>query len=170
MPVPGSDQGFVLDHLEALRRADEEPDRLGRRVVVLDVVGHVQGVGLAELLAAQGRDTTVVCPLPLLLACDGETQAAILPRAVQAGVAWRPNTALAAIGDHAVTLVDVLSRELRTVEDVDTVVICTNGVPNTELGAALADRGPEVVTVGDAVAVRPVDRAVYDGHRAGRAL
>jgi 2,4-dienoyl-CoA reductase-like NADH-dependent reductase (Old Yellow Enzyme family)/thioredoxin reductase len=170
MPVPGSEQDFVLDHLEALRLAGEDPERLGHRVVVLDVVGHVQGVGLAELLATQGRDTTVVCPLPVLLACDGETQAAILPRAVQAGVAWRPNTALAAIGDHAVTLVDVLARDLQTTPDVDTVVICTNGVPNTELAAALEGHGPEVVTVGDAVAVRPVDRAVYDGHRAGRSL
>ena len=89
---------------------------------------------------------------------------------ILAGVAWRPNTALAAIGDHAVTLVDVLARDLRTTPDVDTVVICTNGVPNTELAAALEGRGPEVVTVGDAVAVRPVDRAVYDGHRAGRSL
>ena len=170
MPVPGSEQGFVLDHLQALRLAGEDPDRLGHRVVVLDAVGHVQGVGLAELLAAQGRDTTVVCPLPVLLGCDGETQAAILPRAVQAGVTWRPNTALAAVSDHAVTLVDVLSRALQTVTDVDTVVICTNGVPNSELAHALQDRGPDVVTVGDAVAVRPVDRAVYDGHRAGRAL
>ena len=170
MPVPGSEQEFVLDPIEALRRAHETPDRLGDRVVVLDAVGHVQGVGLGELLAGQGRDVTVVCPLPVLLACDGETQAAILPRAVQAGVAWQPSTALAFVGDHDVTLVDVLSRELRTVGDVDTVVICTNGVPNTELAAALRDRGPEVVTVGDAVAVRPVDRAVFDGHRVGRAL
>jgi hypothetical protein len=160
----------VLDHVEALRRAHETPDQLGDRVVVLDAVGHVQGVGLGELLAGQGREVTVACPLPVLLACDGETQAAILPRAVQAGVAWQPSTALAFVGNHDVTLVDVLSRELRTVGDVDTVVICTNGVPNAELAAALRDRGPEVVTVGDAVAVRPVDRAVFDGHRVGRAL
>jgi hypothetical protein len=170
MPVPGSEQDFVIDQIDALRRAHEAPGQLGGRVVVLDAVGHVQGVGLAELLAAQGRDVTVACPLPVLLACDGETQAAILPRAVQAGVAWQPSTALAFIGDHDVTLVDVLSRELRTMPDVDTVVICTNGVPNTELAGALRGQGPEVVSVGDAVAVRPVDRAVFDGHRAGRAL
>jgi NADPH-dependent 2,4-dienoyl-CoA reductase/sulfur reductase-like enzyme len=170
MPVPGSEHDWVLDHLEALRRVEEEPNRLGDRVVVLDAVGHVQGVGLGELLAAQGRETTVVCPLPVLLACDGETQAAILPRAVQAGVRWQPSTAVAAIGeDHQVTLVDVLAGRLRPVE-ADTVVICTTGVPNDELARDLEGRGPEVVRVGDAVAVRPVDRAVYDGHRAGRAL
>jgi hypothetical protein len=139
-------------------------------VVILDAVGHVQAVGLGELLAAQGRDTTVVCPLPVLLACDGETQAAILPRAVQAGMAWRPSTALATIGDHTAVLVDVLARSLETVTDVDTVVICTNGVPCDELFTALDGTGVEVARVGDAVAVRPVDRAVFDGHRVGRAL
>ena len=79
MPVPGSEPAWVLDHVEALRCVATDPDRLGARVVVLDAVGHVQGVGLGELLAEEGRDTTVVCPLPVLLACDGETQAAILP-------------------------------------------------------------------------------------------
>jgi dimethylamine/trimethylamine dehydrogenase len=170
IPVPGSDQDWVLDHVEALRLAGTNPDRLGRRIVILDAVGHVQGVGLGELLAAQGRDTTVICPLPVLLACDGETQAAILPRAVQAGMTWRPSTALAMIGDHTATLVDGLSRQLETVADVDTVVICTNGVPNDELFHALHDQVGELVRVGDAVTVRPVDRAVYDGHQAGRAL
>jgi 2,4-dienoyl-CoA reductase (NADPH2) len=170
MPVPGAEQDWVLDHLEALRLAEEEPAGLGERVLVLEAVGHVQGVGLGELLATQGHETTVVCPLPVLLACDGETQAAILPRAVQAGMRWQPSTAVAAIGDdHRVTLVDVLARELRTVE-VDTAVICTTGVPNDGLARALERCGAEIVVVGDAVAVRPVDRAVYDGHLAGRAL
>ena len=170
MPVPGTEQDWVLDHLEALRALTDDPARLGHRVVLLDAVGHVQGVGLGELLAAHGHEVTVVCPLPVLLACDGETQAAILPRAVQAGVTWRPSTAVAAVDDHTVTLVDVLARRLEPLADVDTFVVCTNGVPNTELYDALRDRGPEVVRVGDAVTVRPVDRAVYDGHRAGRAL
>src|SRR5260370_15296115 len=92
MPVVGSDQDWVLDHVEALRRSLDDPDRLGDRVIILDAVGHVQGVGLGELLASQGRDTTVVCPLPVLLACDGETQAAIVPRALQAGMAWGAGT------------------------------------------------------------------------------
>src|SRR6185369_14809622 len=60
MPVPGSAQDFVLDHEVALQRADT----LGRRVVILDVVGHIEAIGLGELLAQQGTDVTVVTPLP----------------------------------------------------------------------------------------------------------
>ena len=68
---------------------------------------------------------------------------------------WRPNTALAAIGEHAVTLVDVLSRRRETIADVDTVVIRTHGVADDALYFALQGRVAEVIRVGDAVAVRP---------------
>ncbi len=175
MPVPGSEADWVIDHVEGVRRAVEDPDSMGSRIVLLEVVGHVQAVGLGEMLASQGREATVVCPLPLLMAADGETQAAVLPRAVQAGMVWRPNTVMLAIGDHDVTLLDVNSHKTETIGGVDTVVIRTHGLPNEELYYALTDgaldgRVPEVVRIGDAIAVRPVDRAVYDGHVAARAL
>ena len=51
MPVPGSEQAFVIDHERALR----EHASLGPRVVIFDVVGHIEGPGLAELLASRGR-------------------------------------------------------------------------------------------------------------------
>jgi hypothetical protein len=170
MPVPGSEQAWVLDHVDALQRALADPDALGDRIVLLDVVGHAQAIGLGELLADAGKTATCVTPLPVPMALDGETQAAILPRAVQAGMHWRPNTAMAFIGDHEVTLVDVLSRELETLTHIDTVVIRTHGAPADELYTELDGKVAELERVGDAVAVRYVDRAVYDGHVAARAL
>ena len=125
LPVPGSDQPFVVDHEHALVHADE----LGGRVVILDAVGHIEGVGLGELLAARGVDVTVVCPLPMPMLLDAETMAAALPRMARAGVRWRPNTALVSIGAHETTLIDTLSLRMETVVDVDTVVIRTHGAP-----------------------------------------
>ena len=170
MPVPGSEQDWVLDHVDALTRALADPDALGDRIVLLDAVGHAQAIGLGELLAAAGKEATCVTPLPVPMALDGETQAAILPRAVPAGMRWRPNTAMAFIGDHEVTIVDVLSRELETIAEVDTVVIRTHGLPVDDLYTALEGQVAELERIGDAVAVRYVDRAVYDGHVAARAL
>lgn len=167
-PVLGWEQDWVLDHVEALERA--LVGELGGRIVVLDAVGHIEAIGLGELLASRGEDVTVVTALAAPLALDPETQAAALPRAVRAGVAWRPNTVLGAIGDHEVTLVDALSHAIEQVEAVDWVVIRTHGRPESALLAELEGRVPEVVAVGDAVAVRPADRAVWDGHQAGRAL
>ncbi len=166
MPVPGSEQGFVLDHEQALQQAAS----LGPRVVILDAVGHIEGVGLGELLASRGVRVILALPLPTPIALDAETLAHAVPRAVRAGVEWCPTTALAAIGDHEVTLVDLLAGRTRVVADVDHVVIRTHGVPDAALYFALRERVPELVRVGDAVAVRWADRAIFDGHRAGRAL
>jgi 2,4-dienoyl-CoA reductase-like NADH-dependent reductase (Old Yellow Enzyme family) len=165
MPVPGGDLSFVLDHERALVDAGE----LGGRIVILDAVGHIEAIGLGELLAAGGAEVTVACPLPTPMLLDPETMAAALPRMARAGARWRPNTAVVSIGDHEVTLVDTLSLAMETVP-ADTVVVRTHGLPNDDLYFALQGRVPEVVRVGDAVATRPADRAIFDGHRAGRAL
>jgi NADPH-dependent 2,4-dienoyl-CoA reductase/sulfur reductase-like enzyme len=166
LPVPGSEQAFVIDHEQGLARARD----LGGRVVILDAVGHIEGIGLAELLAAIGVDVTVVCPLPTPMLLDPETMAIALPRMVRAGGCWRPSTALVAIGDHEVTLIDTLSLRMETVVAVDSVVIRTHGVPDDRLFHELSGRVPEVLRVGDAVAVRLADRAIFDGHVAGRSV
>jgi hypothetical protein len=166
MPVAGSDQDFVLDHEAALVHAE----RLGNRVVIFDVVGHIEAIGLGELLAGMHKDVTVLTPLPMPINLDRETLGYALPRALQAGMRWRPNTALAATGDHQVSLIDVLSKRFEQLDAVDTVVIRTNGLPNDALYFALQGKVPELVRIGDAVAVRPADRAIFDGHMAGRRL
>jgi 2,4-dienoyl-CoA reductase-like NADH-dependent reductase (Old Yellow Enzyme family) len=170
MPVPGSEQDWVLDHVQALQRVLADPSSLGTRVLLLDAVGHCEAIALGELLASHGAEATVVTTLPVPIALDGETQAAILPRAVQAGMVWRPSTAMALIGDHEVTVINVLSGEADVIKNVDTVVIRTTGLPNDALYRELEGKVDELTLIGDAMAVRPVDRAVYDGHVAARAL
>ena len=166
LPVPGGEREWVIDHERAIAR----PETVGARVVILDAVGHVEAIGLAEMLAAMGKEVTLVSPLPQPLALDAETAAMALPRAVRAGATWSPSTALAAVGDHAVTLVDLLAARSRTLAGVDTVVIRTHGLPDDALYFALEGRVPVLLRAGDAVAVRTADRAIFDGHMAGRAV
>jgi len=116
-----------------------------------------------------GRDVTVVTPLATPILLDAETVAHALPLAARAGIRWRPSTVLAAIGEHDVTLVDALTQRAETVP-VDAVVVRTHGVADGALYLALEGRVPEVVRVGDAVAVRFADRAIFDGHMTGRRL
>jgi 2,4-dienoyl-CoA reductase-like NADH-dependent reductase (Old Yellow Enzyme family) len=163
MPVPGSARSWVLDHENALR----EPARVGDRVVILDAVGHIEAIGLGELLASGGKQVMLVTPLATPIALDAETLAMALPRAVRAGCRWRPNTALVRIDEHEVTLACVLGGTTETLADVDTVVIRTHGLPDDALYRALAGR-VACHRVGDAVAVRYADRAIHDGHVAGR--
>ena len=80
-----------------------------------------------------------------------------------------PNTAVFAIGDHEVTVADVMSYAIETLP-ADHVVIRTHGVPNDGLYDELQGKVAEVIRVGDAVVPRLADRAIYDGHLAGRAV
>ena len=166
LPIAGSEQPWVLTVDDVVA----DPSRAGPRVVVLDAVGDIQAIGTAELLAAAGRDVIVVSPLPSPMLLDPETMSRALPRMVRAGATWRPNTVIAAIGDHEVTVVDTLARTFDTITDVDTVVIRTHGVAESSLAAALRDEPVEVHVVGDALAARWIDRAIFDGHRVGREL
>jgi hypothetical protein len=77
---------------------------------------------------------------------------------------------LAAIGNHEVTVVDTLARELETITGIDTVVIRTHGTAVDGLYHELVSGPVPVHRIGDALAARWVDRAVMDGHLIGRAL
>ena len=101
---------------------------------------------------------------------DAETMAMALPRMARAGARWRPSTALVSIGDHEVVLIDTLSLRTETIVAVDSVVVRTHGIPDDGLFHELRTRVQEVLRVGDAVAVRLADRAIFDGHVARRHL
>jgi 2,4-dienoyl-CoA reductase-like NADH-dependent reductase (Old Yellow Enzyme family)/threonine dehydrogenase-like Zn-dependent dehydrogenase len=169
LPVSGSDQDWVIDHERALLHALADPSALGERVVILDAVGDIAAIGVGHVLALAGIQVTAVTPLPNPILIDNETNSRALPRAARAGMTWRPNTAMVQIADHTVTLADALTYQMETL-DADTVVIRTHGEPRAGLYFALLDRVPEVTRIGDAVAVRWADRAIYDGHLAARAL
>jgi hypothetical protein len=154
----------VVDHEAPLRA----PESIGARVVVVDAVGHIEGIGVGHFLAERGHDVTVVSAMATPMLLDAETLQKALPRAVRAGVKWMPNTALFAIGDHEVTIANVLSYDVQSLP-ADTVVIRTHGVPENALARVLEGR-VEVHTIGDAVSVRLADRAIFDGHTAGRSI
>jgi hypothetical protein len=88
---------------------------------------------------------------------------------VRSGVRWRPNTAFVSIGEHEVTVADVMSYAIDTLP-ADHVVIRTHGVANDALYHELVAKVPEVYRVGDAVVPRLADRAIYDGHLVARAI
>ncbi|MFN8642528.1 MAG: NAD(P)-binding protein [Candidatus Binatia bacterium] len=166
MPIPGAAAPFALDHVAAL----EGLDALAGRVVIFDVVGHIEAIGLGELLATRGVEAIVVTPFATPVLLDRETAGYALPRAAQAGVRWRPNTGVVAVGERCVTLLDVFSRRPEVLHDVDRLVVRAHGIADDWLYHALQGRVPTLLRVGDAVAARWADRAIFDGHLAGRAV
>jgi 2,4-dienoyl-CoA reductase-like NADH-dependent reductase (Old Yellow Enzyme family) len=170
--VIGADDPMVLDHEEALGRALGDADGgIGHRVVVLDTVGHIEGVALSELLASQGHEVTLAMPMATPMLVDLESMPAAMSRARRVGVDWRPFTLMPMVSStDGVLLVDALARQPETLTDVETVIIRSHAVSDTTLGDELRQAGIETHVIGDAVAARLADRAVMDGRRAGLAV
>ena len=78
MPIAGSEQPWVIDHERALLEADS----LGKQVVILDAIGHIEAIGVGHYLAERGHQVTVVTPMHSPLLLDAETMQKALPRAV----------------------------------------------------------------------------------------
>ncbi len=137
------------------------------RAVVFDPIGGPVGVGVAELLAAHGRPTSIVTQDQIAgtqLALTGDLAEAN-SRLQRAGVRRELRALLrAAAGDH-VLLEDRWTGEQRTV-DCGFVVHCGHRLPDE----ALYLQRPGTLRAGDCVAPRTVLEAVLEGRRAAIAI
>ena len=140
----------------------------GERVVIYDDDHYYMGGVLAELLAGQGRDVTLVTPEPLVSAWTVNTmeQRRIHARLAQAGVTITLSQVLGAAGPDGIGLRCVYTQHETTVP-ADCLVLVTARLPNDKLLTELetAGRGPAATAIGDALAPGTIANAVWDGHR-----
>jgi len=131
-------------------------------VLVHDPVGGPVGVGVAEWLAAAGRDVALVTPDRIagtLLSLTGDLAEAN-SRLQRAGVRRELRALLRRIDGGRVHLEDVWTGEAREVPAA-VVVDCGHRLPDE----ALYDERPGTLRAGDCVAPRSVLEAVLDGRR-----
>jgi 2,4-dienoyl-CoA reductase-like NADH-dependent reductase (Old Yellow Enzyme family)/thioredoxin reductase len=152
------------DVLEGGRRA-------GARVVVADWRGDWIGPGIAEALTLAGSRVTLAVAgthagesLPLYVR---DTLAARLHRL---GVEVRPYLRLFGTAGDTVFLQHTAGGDAVEIEGVDTLVASLGHVPRDDLAEPLRALGFEVHAVGDALAPRTAEEAVFDGLRAGVAV
>jgi len=143
---------------------DQLPDG---RAVVFDPIGGPVGVGVAELMAATGRPTSIVTQDQIAgsqLALTGDLAEAN-SRLQRAGVRRELRSLLReAAGDH-VLLEDRWTGEHRTV-DCGFVVHCGHRLPDETLYL----HRPGTVRAGDCVAPRTVLEAVLEARRTAMAI
>ena len=140
------------------------PDQLpAGRAVVFDPVGGPVGVGVAELLAANGRPTSIVTQDQIAgtqLALTGDLAEAN-SRLQRLGVLRELRSLLRAVAADHVLLEDRWTGEQRTV-DCAFVVHCGHRLPEETLYL----HRPGTPRVGDCVAPRTVLEAVLEARRA----
>jgi dimethylamine/trimethylamine dehydrogenase len=146
----------------------------GRRVVIFDDDHYYMGGVVAELLAADGFDVTLLTPAPHVSQWTVNTLEVqrIRARIIRAGITVHTNTALTRITGDGVGTACVFTGDAGHLE-ADSVVLVTARLPENALYDALMARESEwessgirsVRAVGDAWAPSTIAAAVYAGHR-----
>ena len=137
------------------------------RAVVFDPVGGPAGVGIAELLAAAGRPTSIVTQDQVAgtqLAITGDLADAN-SRLQRAGVGRELRSLLRTVTAEHVSLEDKWTGEQRVL-DCGFVVHCGHRLPEQSLYL----HRPGTLRAGDCVAPRTVLEAVLEGRRAAEAI
>lgn len=164
--IPGSDADYVLIPEDVV--LGTKP--VGQRVLVYDGTAYEVGPGVAEMLADQGKDVTLVNIDSRMgrslyeLGIDVVMGMRLLPK-----VTFIPDTSITKIENHTVYLKHEMTFMPSMVEDIDTVVLVTSRPPDDRLYHSLLGKVPELHIVGDARESRAnifgMDDAIKDGKR-----
>ena len=149
----------------------DEGVALQGHVVVVDQDGHWRGLGAALYAAERGCRVTVITPFMTLGANIEPMELMVaVPQLYLKGATVLTMTEVVAIEPGAVRTMHVRARTEQRLEDVDAVVWVTGRRANDGLYHHLKGRVPELYRVGDAVAPRLVEHAIWDGEIVGRKL
>jgi dimethylamine/trimethylamine dehydrogenase len=129
--------------------------------VLYDDDHYYLGGALAELLASEGKDVTLVTPAALVSewAVNTMEQPRIHRRLVEAGVALLTAQELLGVGGGDVQLADTYTGRERAIP-VESLVLVTARLPNDALARELG-----ATAIGDALAPGTIASAVWDGRR-----
>lgn len=143
--------------------------KTGPRVLVADWRADWVGPGIAEALVQQGCNVQLALTAPMLAGqLPLYVRDDIAARLHGLGVTITPYARLYGVSEGTVYLQHTTSGAAIEAE-ADTVVLCLGHKPVDELSAQIADL-TEVITIGDAMAPRTAEEAVYEGLKAAVAL
>jgi len=165
--VEGLQDAHAVDAWQILK----DQANVGGSVVVADWRGDWVGLGIAEKLARDGCHVR--------LAINGLMAGQQIPNYVRdswvgilhkLGVEIVPYARLFGADRETVYCQHTASGEPLIFEGVDTLVLCQGQEPNTTLAEALSDWDGEVHLIGDCLAPRTAEEAVFEGLKAASGL
>jgi 2,4-dienoyl-CoA reductase-like NADH-dependent reductase (Old Yellow Enzyme family) len=139
----------------------------GSRVVIYDWMADWTGVGLAEKLAAEGAYVRLAVNAPCAaFSIQNYTRDGAIARLFKLGVETIPFMRLYGVEARTAYLVHTPSQESLVLEDVDSVIAVYPGAPNDSLAAAARQLAIPAFLIGDAMAPRTAEEAVFEGLKA----
>lgn len=165
--IPGVEGRNVVSVWDVLEAGVD----VGERVVLFDTQGLPQGCCTAEFLADSGKKVEIITGMEYVgKEIERLVWRMLYERLLKKGVVMSPHTWIREISEDSVVVYNTISGEERVIEGVDTVVLATGAAADDELYRALKGNVKELYAVGDCVAPRDVEAAVYEGHKVARAL
>jgi dimethylamine/trimethylamine dehydrogenase len=133
----------------------------GDHIVLYDDDHYYLGGALAELLASEGKQVTLVTPAALVSEWSVNTmeQPRIHKRLVEAGVELLTSHDVLAVSSGEARLASTFTARERVIP-VDSLVLVTARLPNDELARTLG-----ATAIGDALAPGTIASAIWDGRR-----
>ncbi len=165
--LPGIERGNVWSVEDVMSRAC----RPGKRILLLDDIGHWHGCGTAWHLAEQEHEVTLVTRFAMVGKELIRTTAdwPLRRKLKQLGVKTATDAAITEWHGDGATVVDLRDgSEWRL--DADALILATVNTPQTWLYDGLADGDLEVHAIGDCVAPRLAVMAIYEGRELGMRL
>ena len=166
--LPGVEQENVLTVWDVLLDSRAS----GERVVVLDDDGGRYAAGVSEVLLDRGKRVELVSRWHALFPFTLTTldMAHLYGRLLSKGLVYRLNSWARAIDGDRVSIFNLYTGAADVLEGVDTVVLATGPKANDELYFALKGEVENLHRIGDCVAPRKLDHAIYEGELVGREL
>jgi 2,4-dienoyl-CoA reductase-like NADH-dependent reductase (Old Yellow Enzyme family)/thioredoxin reductase len=160
--LPGIDQPNVFSAADVMSRAANP----GKRVIVLDDEGNWKGCGTAWHLAEKGHEVTLIAAQDMIGAEIKRTSADLPLRRTlkKLGVRMITESGLKAWHGDGATVVDFLDGSERRI-DADALVLATTNVPERTLFDTLAGSGVMLHCIGDSVAAREANVAIFEARR-----
>ena len=171
-PVGGADGPGVCNVWQVLNGEAE----LGQKVCLIDYDGHHRATATAEFLANLGKTVHIITSSLFIGAELGPTQDLYLTRQrlLQKGASFTPDIAVmevaGAVGEKVVKGFNVYSNAWDEWGPFDTIVLAMGQQVEDDLYFALKGKVKELYRIGDCVAPRKVDMAIWEGHKLGREI
>jgi len=145
--------------------------RTGARVVIYDWLADWIGVGIAEKLAAEGAEVRLaVNGICAAASIQNYVRDAAIARLHQAGVRVLPFMRLYGAEQGTAFFLHTAAQEPVELEGVETLVVVGPNRPRDELAPALRALGIATTLIGDAMAPRTAEEAVFEGLAAATSL
>lgn len=168
-PVPGQyGPPTVLTVWEVL----EGSYPLGERLLFIDEKGGHHGAATVELLADQGKKVDMITSdlfIGIELAPLGDLYLS-RQRLLQKGVTFTTDVFIDEIQGTTVQGRDIFTNQLRVWEGYETIVLDMGNQAEDRLYKALKGKVRELYRLGDCLAPRGIDRAIYEGWKVGQGL